>query len=84
MHEILFDQGIGDLFVIRNTRNLVSDIDTGSFEYAVENLNVKVIIILRYTDCNAIKAYIDNIVETITEEKSNGKPKNKRQNKTMY
>ncbi|WP_426094721.1 carbonic anhydrase [Flavobacterium sp. DSR2-3-3] len=81
--EILFDQGIGDLFVIRNAGNLISDIDMGSIEYAVEHLDVKIIVILGHTECGAIKAYIgdknndykkhlnhiDDIVETIAEEK---------------
>lgn len=81
--EILFDQGIGDLFVIRNAGNLISDIDMGSIEYAVEHLDVKLIVILGHTECGAIKAYIndkvdnykkhlthiDDIIETIAEEK---------------
>ena len=81
--EILFDQGIGDLFVIRNAGNLISDIDMGSIEYAVEHLDVKLIVIVGHTECGAIKAYvsdknneykkhlnhIDDIVETIAEEK---------------
>jgi carbonic anhydrase len=81
--EILFDQGIGDLFVIRNAGNLISDIDMGSIEYAIEHLDVKLIIILGHTECGVIKAYIsdknndykkhmnhiDDIVETIAEEK---------------
>lgn len=80
--EILFDQGLGDLFVIRNAGNLISDIDMGSIEYAVEHLDVQLIIVLGHTECGAIKAYIsdtnneykkhlnhiDNIVETIANE----------------
>lgn len=80
--EILFDQGIGDLFVIRNAGNLVTDIDMGSIEYAVEHLDTKLVIVLGHTECGAIKAYvgdknneykkhlshIDNIVETIANE----------------
>jgi len=80
--EILFDQGIGDLFVIRNAGNLISDIDMGSIEYAVEHLDAKLIIVLGHTECGAIKAYvgdknneykkhlshIDDIVETIANE----------------
>lgn len=80
--EIVFDQGIGDLFVIRNAGNLISDIDMGSIEYAAEHLDSKLIIVLGHTECGAIKAYIndkdgaykkhfnhiDNIVETISEE----------------
>jgi len=80
--EIVFDQGIGDLFVIRNAGNLISDIDMGSIEYAIEHLDTKLIVVLGHTECGAIKAYIndkdgaykkhfnhiDNIVETISEE----------------
>lgn len=80
--EILFDQGIGDLFVIRNAGNLISDIDMGSIEYAVEHLHAKLIVVLGHTECGAIKAYIgdknndykkhhnhiDDIVETIANE----------------
>jgi carbonic anhydrase len=56
--EILFDQGIGDLFVIRNAGNLISDIDMGSIEYAIEHLDTKLIIVLGHTECGAIKAYL--------------------------
>lgn len=80
--EIVFDQGIGDLFVIRNAGNLISDIDMGSIEYAIEHLDTKLIVVLGHTECGAIKAYIndkdssykkhfnhiDNIVETISQE----------------
>lgn len=80
--EILFDQGIGDLFVIRNAGNLITDIDMGSIEYAVEHLDTKLVIVLGHSECGAIKAYvgdkkdeykkhlshIDNIVETIANE----------------
>lgn len=80
--EIIFDQGIGDLFVIRNAGNLISDIDMGSIEYAVEHLDAKLIVVLGHTECGAVKAYIndkdgaykkhfnhiDNIVETIAKE----------------
>ena len=57
--EILFDQGIGDLFVIRNAGNLISDIELGSIEYAVEHLDVELIVVLGHTECGAIKAYVD-------------------------
>lgn len=80
--EILFDQGIGDLFVIRNAGNLITDIDMGSIEYAVEHLDTPLVIVLGHSECGAIKAYvadkkneykkhlshIDDIVETIANE----------------
>jgi carbonic anhydrase len=85
--EILFDQGIGDLFEIRNAGNLISDIDMGSIEYAVEHLEVKLIVVLGHTECGAIKAYvcdknksykkhvnhIDDIIETIANEQEEKK-----------
>lgn len=58
--EIIFDQGIGDLFVIRNAGNLISDIDMGSVEYAVEHLKTRLIIVLGHTECGAIKAFVEN------------------------
>ena len=61
--EILFDQGIGDLFVIRNAGNLISDIDMGSIEYAVEYLDTKLIVVLGHTECGAIKAYDEITME---------------------
>ncbi|KAF2333821.1 carbonic anhydrase [Flavobacterium daemonense] len=80
--EIAFDQGVGDLFVIRNAGNLITNIDMGSIEYAVEHLDSKLIVVLGHTECGAIKAYIedkngsyknhfnhiDDIVETISME----------------
>lgn len=58
--EIIFDQGIGDLFVIRNAGNLMSDFAMGSVEYAVEHLNTDLVIVLGHTECGAIKAYIED------------------------
>lgn len=59
--EIIFDQGIGDLFVIRNAGNLMSDFAMGSVEYAVEHLNTELVVVLGHTECGAIKAYIENL-----------------------
>jgi carbonic anhydrase len=59
--EIIFDQGLGDLFVIRNAGNLISDLDMGSIEYAVGHLNTKVIIVLGHTECGAIKAFVEHV-----------------------
>lgn len=67
--EIVFDQGLGDLFVVRNAGNLISDLDMGSIEYAVEHLKTKVIIVLGHTECGAVKAFVENAT-TETETKS--------------
>lgn len=58
--EQIFDQGLGDLFVIRNAGNLVGKYELGSVEYAVEHLDTKLVIVLGHENCGAIKAYIDH------------------------
>jgi carbonic anhydrase len=54
--EIVFDQGIGDLFVIRTAGNLVDDYALGSIEYAVEHLGVRLIVVLGHERCGAVTA----------------------------
>ncbi|MFA7227525.1 MAG: carbonic anhydrase [Melioribacteraceae bacterium] len=56
--EIIFDQGLGDLFVIRTAGNLVDDIGLGSIEYAVEHLGVQLIVVLGHERCGAVEAAI--------------------------
>ncbi len=54
--EVIFDQGLGDLFVIRNAGNVVSDEVTGSAEYAVAHLKTPLVVILGHSECGAVKA----------------------------
>jgi carbonic anhydrase len=59
--ELLFDQGIGDLFVIRVAGNVVSGAGTpvkGSIEYGVAELGVSLVMVLGHTECGAVKAAI--------------------------
>lgn len=56
--EIIFDQGIGDLFVVRNAGNLLDDIVLGSIEYAVEHLHVSLVVVLGHTKCGAVSAAV--------------------------
>jgi carbonic anhydrase len=58
--ELIFDQGLGDLFVIRNAGNIVGDYEIGSLEYAIEHLEVPLVIILGHTNCGAIGAFVDH------------------------
>ncbi|MFD2203778.1 carbonic anhydrase [Shivajiella indica] len=58
--ELIFDQGLGDLFVIRNAGNIVGDYEIGSLEYAIEVLEVPLIIILGHTNCGAIGAFVEH------------------------
>ena len=54
--EIIFDQGIGDLFVVRSAGNLVDDHALGSIEYAVEHLGSRLIVVLGHQRCGAVDA----------------------------
>lgn len=63
--ELIFDQGLGDLFVIRNAGNIISDYELGSIEYAVEHLNTKLIVVLGHSECGAIGAFIEHKTDTV-------------------
>ncbi|MCS5730266.1 carbonic anhydrase [Herbiconiux moechotypicola] len=58
--EIIFDLGLGDLFVVRNAGQVVSDSVLGSLEYAVEVLGVSLIVVLGHDACGAVRAAIDS------------------------
>lgn len=54
--EILFDQGMGDLFVVRSAGNVIDDVAIGSIEYAVEHLGVQLVMVLGHEKCGAVDA----------------------------
>ena len=54
--EVLFDQGLGDLFVVRVAGNIINDQLLGSLEYAAAHLNTPLIVVLGHTSCGAIGA----------------------------
>ena len=60
--EHIFDQGLGDLFVIRVAGNLVTPTITGSVEYAVANCGSRLVVVLGHTQCGAIAAAVNEIV----------------------
>ncbi|MDB6153388.1 MAG: carbonic anhydrase, partial [Chthoniobacteraceae bacterium] len=57
--EIIFDQGLGDLFVVRVAGNVIDDHALGSIEYAVEHLGASVVMVLGHQRCGAVKATVD-------------------------
>jgi carbonic anhydrase len=57
--EILFDQGLGDLFTVRAVGEVLDDAVLGSVEYAVEHLHIPLVVVLGHTGCGAVKAAID-------------------------
>lgn len=58
--EIIFDKGLGDLFVVRNAGQVISDSVIGSLEYAVAVLEVPLIVVLGHDECGAVRAAIDS------------------------
>jgi carbonic anhydrase len=54
--ELLLDEGLGDLFVIRSAGHTVDDMGIASMEYAVEHLGSKLIVVLGHSACGAVKA----------------------------
>lgn len=59
--EIVFDHGLGDIFVVRVAGNIVEDAGSGSFEYAVEHLGVPLIVVLGHERCGAVKAAVESV-----------------------
>ncbi len=57
--EIIFDKGLGDLFVIRNAGQVISDSVIASVEYAVGVLGVPLVVVLAHDACGAVQAAID-------------------------
>jgi carbonic anhydrase len=58
--EIIFDMGLGDLFVVRNAGQVAGDSIVGSLEYAVEVLKVPLIVVLGHDECGAVRAAIES------------------------
>ena len=54
--EIIFDQGLGDMFVVRTAGHVIDSAVLGSIEYAVTVLNVPLIVVLGHDSCGAVKA----------------------------
>ena len=59
--EIVFDAGIGDLFVARVAGNVVDEDILGSLEYACAEAGAKAIVVLGHTDCGAVKGAIEDV-----------------------
>ncbi len=59
--EIVFDQGLGDLFVIRVAGNIVAPSQIGSIEFAAEQYGTRLVVVLGHTQCGAILATIDQL-----------------------
>lgn len=56
--EYIFDQALGDLFVIRAAGNVVDDIGVGSIEYAAEHLHSPLVVVMGHEKCGAVQATV--------------------------
>mgnify|MGYP001554280061 CR=1 FL=1 len=61
--ELLFDQGLGDLFVIRVAGNIVAPSQIGSVEFAATELGSKLVVVLGHSNCGAVSAALKELAE---------------------
>jgi carbonic anhydrase len=59
--EIIFDQGLGDLFVIRVAGNIVAPSQIGSVEFAADRFNLRLVVVLGHSNCGAITATLEEL-----------------------
>jgi carbonic anhydrase len=59
--EIVFDQGLGDLFVIRVAGNIVAPSQVGSVEFAAQRFGTRLVVVLGHSQCGAIAATIEDL-----------------------
>jgi carbonic anhydrase len=69
--EIIFDQGLGDLFVIRVAGNIVTPSQTGSVEYAAEQFGTRLVVVLGHTTCGAVLATLADLAQSTESQSPN-------------
>jgi carbonic anhydrase len=57
--EVIFDRGIGDIFVVRDAGNIATQTDIGSIEYAVDHLGTPLVVVLGHSKCGAVTAAVE-------------------------
>jgi carbonic anhydrase len=60
--ELVFDQGLGDLFVIRIAGNIVAPSQIGSVEFAAERFGTSLVVVLGHSQCGAVSATVEEII----------------------
>jgi carbonic anhydrase len=69
--EIVFDQGLGDLFVIRVAGNIVAPSQIGSVEFAAERFGTRLVVVLGHTRCGAVQATLDELQQPSERQSRN-------------
>jgi carbonic anhydrase len=69
--EVVFDQGLGDLFVIRVAGNIVAPSQVGSIEFATQKFATRLVVVLGHTHCGAVEATIDELQQPAEKQSRN-------------
>ncbi|MGH9381558.1 MAG: carbonic anhydrase [Thermoanaerobaculia bacterium] len=69
--EIVFDQGLGDLFVIRVAGNVVAPSQVGSVEFAAEAFGTRLVVVLGHSGCGAVAATLEDLARPIESRSRN-------------
>ena len=69
--EIIFDQGLGDLFVIRVAGNIVAPSQIGSVEFAAEAFHTRLVVVLGHSNCGAVHATLEQLARPWREQSRN-------------
>src|SRR5947207_218770 len=69
--ELVFDQGFGDLFVIRVAGNIVAPSQVGSVEFAASKFGTKLVVVMGHSGCGAITAAVEELLDGAKPESKN-------------
>ena len=69
--EIVFDQGLGDLFVIRVAGNIVAPSQVGSVEFAASRFGTRLVVVLGHSQCGAVSATIEELLQPAENQSRN-------------
>jgi carbonic anhydrase len=69
--EIVFDQGLGDLFVIRVAGNIVAPSQIGSIEFAAERFGTRLVVVLGHSNCGAIETTLQQLTSPTENQSRN-------------
>ena len=69
--EIVFDQGLGDLFVIRVAGNIVAPSQVGSVEFAAAAFGTRLVVVLGHSNCGAVNATLEQLARPSREQSRN-------------
>ncbi len=69
--ELIFDKGLGDLFVIRVAGNIVAPSQIGSIEFAAERFGTRLVVVLGHSECGAVQATLEELEQESANQSAN-------------